>query len=1307
MKHKETHIKNPLINYGNSINSGETRVFIIYSLTAALLVPIVNFFIYDLNNTFNFPFVSILLSLYFLAIPFLIKQSIFIKKHLEKFIIYGFYITTLFGFLLFYDERNNDLSFFTFVITAFAITIAIQKRIATIIYFLWVLALYFFTFILTENFTNFNSFFILFFILSIAYVISYSRYYLYNLLKKSNDYLKISENTYKAFFDESQDLIVVLSSKGDVIDVNKKFIKISGKEKNDLLAQQYTSISDEHNPESDLFESILYFIKEKSMSEINFQSELHFDKISIPVITRITKNFYFGEPANILFFRDITEIVENEIKLKRGRENLSLVLDNIDSIVYYVFIDDKNQKHIRYISPQIRKMLGITVDDFITYMKSNKILDLYHPDDVDQIRESAKKILENKKKQVVNYRIKNQIKDKFIWVEEKIYPKYDESGRHIANFGIITDISERITNEQKLIASEKKYKQLFDKNMAGVFQTELSGDLINFNEAFIDIFGYKDSNEVFQLTADDFYFSNEDREEYINELQKRGSITNYFVKLKKKNGDLIWANLNSNIVNYEGREIIEGTLIDVTESKKYEQQLTEREQQYTMLFSKSNDGILILIDQKINKINNKILDFFQIPHDHFLLDLSIYEFFEKINVQWKSKEDFKLFDKIHDEQNLSFEITYTISNEDRYFEISTTSFSNKNQQITQIIFKDITQRKEYEIAVNKSRESFQNTLENVPDAIVVLRELDFLYYNPAFENMVGNIKPNQELVLKEYFSNADFEILLDIIDQTTNGQQTEYKELKLISDEMYTDVGVQVVKSSYNNQEAIILIIQDVSYRYELSKEKLKVIIEKETNKNLQKEINHHKLTQEKLTELEKYTRSIINSSSDTIIATNSKGLISEINPQSIIKFGYEESDILGHSPEMLFKDKALFKSITETVNSTGIYEGEFIGLKKNGETFLGFITTSRLLNEFGESIGYMGIIKDITQQKESEKQLREQNSKIQAIFDNNSNIMIWTINKHYEITSYNKSFKNECQRILNIDISKNTNFYDVLQDRITPLMKEDIESFIQSAFKGNPQEMEGYIEYDVDRKLWLETFISPIKYDGFDVDELAFIAHDTTDKKTIYNKMKESLEEKEVLLKEVHHRVKNNLQVISSILNLQSSYVSDQNTLSILRESQNRIKSMSFIHENLYQTENFSSINFSEYIINLTGNLIHTYQMTSNPIHLEHKADDITLNLDQAIPCGLIVNELVSNAIKYAFKDIKKPILKVEIHENQNIITIIVADNGIGIPKEIDIYNTDSLGLQLVFTLIDQIDGNIDIKISNGTQYLIKFEKQ
>lgn len=208
--------------------------------------------------------------------------------------------------------------------------------------------------------------------------------------------------------------------------------------------------------------------------------------------------------------------------------------------------------------------------------------------------------------------------------------------------------------------------------------------------------------------------------------------------------------------------------------------------------------------------------------------------------------------------------------------------------------------------------------------------------------------------------------------------------------------------------------------------------------------------------------------------------------------------------------------------------------------------------------------------------------------------------------------------------------------------------------------------------------------------------------------KIKNSLKEKEILIKEIHHRVKNNLQVISSLLFLQSRKTNNKLTHELLLKSQDRIRSMALIHEMLYQTDkNIMYIDFSNYIKGLITHLFDSYEINRNKIDTKLIIDNVSLNINKAIPCGLIINELISNSLKHAFpKDSNGKISITMTSTKQKEITLIVQDNGKGIPKDIQWEKTSSLGLQLVRTLSKQLNGTIKLQKNKGTKFLINFNK-
>jgi two-component sensor histidine kinase/HAMP domain-containing protein len=219
-------------------------------------------------------------------------------------------------------------------------------------------------------------------------------------------------------------------------------------------------------------------------------------------------------------------------------------------------------------------------------------------------------------------------------------------------------------------------------------------------------------------------------------------------------------------------------------------------------------------------------------------------------------------------------------------------------------------------------------------------------------------------------------------------------------------------------------------------------------------------------------------------------------------------------------------------------------------------------------------------------------------------------------------------------------------------------------------------------------------------------LEQEVLERKRAEETIKASLKEKEMLLKEIHHRVKNNLQVVSSMLKIQSEYSQDSKTVDMFQESQNRVRSIALIHEMLYQSKNLSKIDFSEYIQPIATHLMRTYGVDPNRIKLDIEVKDVFMDLDSAIPCGLIINELFSNALKHAFPKEKKGEIRIDFFQDRNReFTLVISDNGVGLPAGMDFKNTDSLGLQLVNALVNQLGGAIMFEGRVGTTIKINFQ--
>ncbi len=208
--------------------------------------------------------------------------------------------------------------------------------------------------------------------------------------------------------------------------------------------------------------------------------------------------------------------------------------------------------------------------------------------------------------------------------------------------------------------------------------------------------------------------------------------------------------------------------------------------------------------------------------------------------------------------------------------------------------------------------------------------------------------------------------------------------------------------------------------------------------------------------------------------------------------------------------------------------------------------------------------------------------------------------------------------------------------------------------------------------------------------------------------KVKQSLREKEILLQEIHHRVKNNMQVVSSLLKLQAQDITDEEAMEKFKESQTRIDAMALVHEKLYRSEDLANVDMEAYIRDLERLLVSSYKVNSSRISLSTDVSDITFSVDTAIPCGLIINELLSNSFKYAFPEDREGRITLALHKKGGgDFELAVSDNGIGLPEGMDIESSETLGMKLITSLVGQLDGDIELKTNGGTEFIISFRER
>ncbi len=366
-------------------------------------------------------------------------------------------------------------------------------------------------------------------------------------------------------------------------------------------------------------------------------------------------------------------------------------------------------------------------------------------------------------------------------------------------------------------------------------------------------------------------------------------------------------------------------------------------------------------------------------------------------------------------------------------------------------------------------------------------------------------------------------------------------------------------------------------------------------------------------------------------------------------------------------------------------------------------VSTSPVLDELKRVSAVVHIGEDITERKLAEEELLKEKQRLE------------------EVTSYIN-----CGLFLLDSETKVTYANSVAQEWFGPFdrMKgeycwkvfkienpEEECSGLKVLKTGKPSQSESIITMENGEQKVLFEIASPVKDKEGKIYQITALIIDITERKKAEEKISVSLHEKEILLKEIHHRVKNNMQVISSLLNLQSEYVDDKKYIDMFHDSRNRIRSMALVHEKLYQSNDLNNINFNDYIRSLINGLISFYGINPNNILTKIDMAEINLSIDTAIPCGLIINELLSNALKYAFTDGMRGVVEVILNKadinGEAGYELVVSDNGKGIPEDMDIRKTRSLGLQLVFNLVEhQLQGKIELIRKNGTTYKIRFRE-
>ena len=580
---------------------------------------------------------------------------------------------------------------------------------------------------------------------------------------------------------------------------------------------------------------------------------------------------------------------------------------------------------------------------------------------------------------------------------------------------------------------------------------------------------------------------------------------------------------------------------------------------------------------------------------------------------------------------------------------------------------EIRKLKQVEETLRQNEERYRIFFDSIPDSVVVLDQKGIIV-NCNSSATVLYKRLREELIgrhITDFLAPASVSSLINDFSRIQEGETVD-EEIQIVrTDGTIIDVWLKGVplRGAEGNISGVLSYGRDITARKKAEKE---------------------------LEDSHKFLETVIENIPDTISLKDSEHRLTLVNHAYCNRAGVTKEEVIGKTV-LWENDEVLFQTGAGLGTSERTYtdiEGKrhYISVKK-----------APLIDEGGKITHVLTLSRDITVQKHAEKLLRTADEDWRNSFDSLDDVML-IIDRDYNIENINaRGLKLLGKRSEDVIGQK---CYKVISGAQGPAEDCPCKKSLET------KKVESTDRYEEQFGKFFSIKTAPIFNEKGEIEKFIDLRRDITERKRVEEQVKASLNEKEVLLKEIHHRVKNNMQIITSLLSLQSRYVRDTHDLDIFRDSQNRVKSMALIHEELYKSKDLARIDFAEYVQSLATHLFSLYSVNTAVIKLTMDVQDVLLDINTAIPCGLIVNELISNSLKYAFPDGEGGEILIKLSERTGgNLTLIVSDNGIGLHKDLDFRDTKSLGLQLVNTLVEQLEGTIDLDRTEGTAFTIVFK--
>ena len=458
--------------------------------------------------------------------------------------------------------------------------------------------------------------------------------------------------------------------------------------------------------------------------------------------------------------------------------------------------------------------------------------------------------------------------------------------------------------------------------------------------------------------------------------------------------------------------------------------------------------------------------------------------------------------------------------------------------------------------------------------------------------------------------------------------------------------------------------------------------------------------SQAQVRESEAHFRSVFEGMGEGLLITDLNDVISYANGRMAEMCGYNREEMLGRPAYQLFLPREQWPALggyneRRARGHADVYEAQL--LRKDGSRFWALIHANPLRNAQGKVVGTIGAQIDITTRKWAEQALRESEERFRQLIEQAVDAVM-VHDERGQMLMANQRF---CQ---NLGYTRAEALALRVPDFEMNFDAENVEKNWAQLQDGASMSVNGLHRRKDGTSFPVEVHVGAVQFDGKRV--MLAIARDVTRRRQHEAAVAASLREKEVMLKEIHHRVKNNLQIICSLLNMQADAINDAQTRAAFGETRNRVRSMALIHEQLYQTPDLAHINLGEYLETLVASIKRSANQNGERLAFAFDCQNVALDIDRAVPCGLIVNELVTNAIKYAFPGGRSGAIQLQLRAQEQTVILSVRDDGIGMKSDFNWEQSDSIGLQLVAALTEQLEGEVALESGqSGTLWTIRFK--